>query len=48
MNEDPFEFWAHFGVLSLPSKVIENVEVKEPDVKGLLRGDLQLKSFNLP
>jgi len=43
--EDHIEFATHFGNVVIPFDVIESVEVKESDVKGLLKGDLQLKGF---
>ncbi|NIP43145.1 MAG: hypothetical protein GWO41_02790 [candidate division Zixibacteria bacterium] len=43
--EDHLEFSTLFGVIKIPFDVIEKVEVKESDIKGLLKGDLQLKGF---
>nr|MBN2277399.1 hypothetical protein [candidate division Zixibacteria bacterium] len=43
--KDHVEFATHVGVVSIPFDVIVKVEVKESDLKGLLKGDLQLKGF---
>jgi hypothetical protein len=43
--EDHVEFSTHFGVMTIPFDAIESVDVKESDVKGMLKGDLQLKGF---
>lgn len=43
--DDRVEFDTHFGRLKVPFDSIERVDVRESDVKGLLRGDLQLKNF---
>ena len=42
---DHVEFGTHFGTISIPFDCIESIEVRESDVKGLLKGDLQLKNF---
>jgi hypothetical protein len=42
---DHVEFATHFGTMTIPFKAIEKIEVRESDVKGLLKGDLQLKGF---
>ncbi|MBU8932665.1 MAG: PH domain-containing protein [candidate division Zixibacteria bacterium] len=43
--EDHVEFATHLGLVSIPLDAIENVDVQESDVKGLLKGDLRLKNF---
>jgi hypothetical protein len=43
--DDHVEFSTHFGNLTIPFDAIENVQVKPSDVKGLMKGDLQLKGF---
>jgi glutathione peroxidase-family protein len=43
--EDHVEFSTHFGIVTIPFDVIESVKVKESDVKGLFKGDLQLRDF---
>jgi hypothetical protein len=43
--KDHVEFSTHFGSVVIPFDVIETVEIRESDVKGLLRGDLQLRGF---
>ena len=43
--DDHVEFATHFGIVTIPFDAIESVKVKESDVKGLLKGDLQLKGF---
>ncbi len=42
---DRVEFETHLGTLAVPLSEVERVEVRESDVKGLLRGELQLKNF---
>lgn len=42
---DRVEFLTHLGTLTVPFDAIESVKVHESDVKGLLKGDLQLKGF---
>jgi hypothetical protein len=42
---DHVEFGSHFGTVSIPFDNIESIEVRESDVAGLLKGDLQLKGF---
>ena len=42
---DRIELDTHFGRMTVPFAAIERVEVRESDVKGLLKGDLQLKGF---
>jgi len=42
---DHVEFLTHFGTVSIPFDNIERIEVRESDVKGLWKGDLQLKNF---
>ena len=42
---DHVEFATHFGTVKIPFEVIESVQVKESDVKGLFKGDLQLRGF---
>ncbi len=42
---DRVEFATHLGTLVIPFSEIEEVVVRESDVKGLLRGELQLKNF---
>jgi hypothetical protein len=43
--KDHVEFATHLGTISIPFDSIERIEVRESDVKGLLKGDLQLKGF---
>ena len=43
--KDRVEFSTHFGNMIIPFDAIESVEVRESDIKGLFRGDLQLKGF---
>lgn len=43
--KDHVEFSTHFGNVVIPFDAIESVEVRESDVKGLLKGDLQLRGF---
>lgn len=42
---DRIEFKTHLGTMVVPLAEIEQVFVRESDVKGLLRGELQLKGF---
>jgi len=42
---DRFELKTHLGTLVVPFAEIQSVEVCESDVKGLMRGELQLKNF---
>jgi hypothetical protein len=42
---DRIELKTHLGTLVVPFSEIETVEVRESDVKGLMRGELQLKNF---
>ncbi|HKK20878.1 MAG TPA: hypothetical protein VJ983_05340, partial [candidate division Zixibacteria bacterium] len=42
---DRVEFATLFGNISIPFDNIESIEVRESDVAGLLKGDLQLKGF---
>jgi hypothetical protein len=43
--KDHIEFGTLFGTISVPFDNIESIDVRESDVKGLLKGDLQLKGF---
>jgi hypothetical protein len=43
--DDHLEFETLFGKLNVPFNQIERVEIEESDLKGLLKGDLQLKNF---
>ncbi len=43
--EDHLEFATLFGVMKIPFDTIESIEVRESDVKGLLKGELGLKGF---
>lgn len=43
--DERVEFDTRFGMLTVPFEHIEQVEVSESEVKGLLRGDLHLKNF---
>ena len=43
--DDHVEFLTHLGTMKIPFEAIESVTVHESDVKGLLKGDLQLKNF---
>ncbi|MGD8922093.1 MAG: hypothetical protein PVH24_02510 [Candidatus Zixiibacteriota bacterium] len=45
IHKDHVEFSTHFGNIIIPFDVIESIEVRVSDVKGLLRGDLQLRGF---
>lgn len=42
---DRVEFETLFGAITVPFDKIERISVEESNVKGLLRGDLQLKNF---
>lgn len=42
---DRLELDTHLGCVTVPFSTIERVDVRESDVRGLLRGDLQLKNF---
>lgn len=42
---DRVELKTHLGTLVVPFSEIERIEVRESDVKGLMRGELQLKNF---
>jgi hypothetical protein len=42
---DRVEFDTHFGKMTVPFEHVEDVRVAESDVRGLLRGNLQLKNF---
>jgi len=43
--KDHVEFGTMFGTITIPFDNIVSIEVRESDVKGLLKGDLQLKGF---
>jgi hypothetical protein len=43
--EDRLEFSTLFGQMTIPLEQVERVEVSEPELKGLLKGDLHLKQF---
>ena len=43
--KDHLEFGTHVGTVTIPFDNIVIVEVRESDVKGLFKGDLQLKGF---
>jgi hypothetical protein len=43
--KDHVEFGTLFGTIAIPFENIESIEVRESDVKGLLKGDLRLKGF---
>lgn len=43
--DDHLEFATLFGVMRIPFDSIESIDVRESDVKGLLKGDLGLKNF---
>lgn len=43
--KDHVEFGTLFGTITIPFDNIERIEVRESDVKGLFKGDLQLKGF---
>jgi hypothetical protein len=45
IHKDHVEFSTHFGNMIIPFDAIESIEVRESDVKGLFRGDLQLRDF---
>ena len=42
---DRIDLKTHLGTLSIPFSEIETLTVRESDVKGLVRGELQLKGF---
>ena len=42
---DRVELKTHLGTLVIPFSEIESVAVRESDMKGLMRGELQLKNF---
>ncbi|MFH1686552.1 MAG: hypothetical protein ABIE70_03415 [bacterium] len=42
---DRVEFATLFGTISIPIENVEQIEVRQSDVKGLLTGDLGLKNF---
>ncbi len=42
---DRLEFDTLFGQMTIPFAQVERVDVAESDVKGLLKGNLQLKNF---
>jgi hypothetical protein len=42
---DRIELKTHVGTLVVPLSEIESVVVRESDVKGLLKGELQLRGF---
>jgi hypothetical protein len=39
------EFDTHFGCMTVPFEHIEQAEVSESEIKGMMRGDLHLKGF---
>jgi hypothetical protein len=43
--DDRVEFDTKFGMMVIPFAHIEQVEVSESEIKGLVRGDLHLKDF---
>lgn len=43
--QDRLEFDTLFGKMKIPFEQIEKVSVSESDLKGLVKGDLQLKNF---
>jgi hypothetical protein len=43
--QDRVELKTHLGTLTIPLEAIESVEVRESDLKGLMRGELNLKDF---
>ena len=45
LYDDRIEFDTHFGMMTVPLAHIEQVEISESEVRGLLRGDLHLKGF---
>lgn len=45
LYDDRIEFDTHFGMMVIPLAHIEQVEISESEVKGLLKGDLHLKNF---
>ncbi|MFH1372368.1 MAG: hypothetical protein ABII79_01015 [bacterium] len=42
---DRIELKTHLGTLVVPFSAVESVRVSESDLKGLMRGELQLKNF---
>jgi hypothetical protein len=42
---DRVDFETHFGWMTVPFDHVEQVEVSESEVEGLLHGDLHLKGF---
>lgn len=45
LYDDRLEFDTHFGMMVIPLAHIEQVEISESEVQGLIRGDLHLKNF---
>ena len=45
LYDDRIEFDTHFGMMTIPLAHIEQVDISESEVKGLLKGDLHLKNF---
>lgn len=43
--EDRVELDTHVGLFTVPFDQIERIELRESDVAGLLKGDLQLRNF---
>lgn len=43
--DERLELDSIYGLISIPFEQIESIEVRESDVTGLLKGDLQLKNF---
>lgn len=42
---DRLELDTHFGLIPVPFEEIERIELRDSDVAGLMRGDLQLRGF---
>jgi hypothetical protein len=42
---DRLELDSLYGLISIPFEQIETIELRESDVAGLLKGDLQLRNF---
>ncbi len=42
---DRLELDTHYGLISVPFEQVEMIELRESDVGGLLKGDLQLRNF---
>ena len=43
--DDRVEFDTHLGKMTIPFDYIEQIEISESEVEGLVKGDLHLKGF---